>query len=81
MEPFGAYRDNIHAAMIAQILFNSNRSGQVSPAMMEDFLIRPVEEVEQEKRQSIVSLFDRLAGMSEADQLAPEAPGASPPAV
>jgi hypothetical protein len=38
LEPFGAQRDNFHAAMIATILANAHRDRKRPPVKMADFM-------------------------------------------
>lgn len=39
LEPFGAYRDNIHAAMVASIVANANRDSKRAAFKVDDFML------------------------------------------
>lgn len=41
LEPFGAIRDNIHAAMLAAITFNANRGTQEAKTLHDFLLVDP----------------------------------------
>lgn len=38
VEPFGAYRDNMHAGLIASVLVNAHRKRSARPATWRDFV-------------------------------------------
>jgi hypothetical protein len=38
LEPWGAWRDNIHSAQIAALLFNINRGKATPPATVQDYM-------------------------------------------
>ena len=40
LEPFGAWRDNYHAAMQASLLLNINRGRNSAPSKISDFMYR-----------------------------------------
>lgn len=61
LEPFGAERDNIHTAILAQLLFNAHKRAGVAAAKLEDFLLVDRQEREAQSRQNVVSFFKGLA--------------------
>ena len=40
IEPFGQYRDNLHAGMVASILYNANRGKRTKALEVSDFILR-----------------------------------------
>lgn len=42
VEPWGAERDNIHAGIVAAMVFNVHRGKDAEPRKFEDFLLREV---------------------------------------
>lgn len=48
-EPFGPERDNLHSAMICSILINQARGKKKRPVRPEQFMIKPAEDVRQNK--------------------------------
>ncbi|MEM8493216.1 MAG: DUF4035 domain-containing protein [Pseudomonadota bacterium] len=40
LEPFGSYRDNLHAGMICSLLYNANRKKTAAAMEPKDFLLR-----------------------------------------
>jgi hypothetical protein len=44
IEPFGVVRDNLHAGIIASILYNANRGKRQKSMTVDDFIIKDVYE-------------------------------------
>jgi len=56
MEPFGAFRDNYHAAMIAHLLANAHRAPNSPPIEFSQFMFRDQVE-EQRKADDLMIMF------------------------
>lgn len=62
LEPWGAMRDNIHAGIVASMLFNVNRGRAEKPRTFNDFLlITNEEEIKQTKTQQFVVALRAMA--------------------
>jgi len=54
LEPFGSWRDNWHAAIVATILANAFRSRNTSPVRLSEFMFKdPVTAREEEDLQTL----------------------------
>lgn len=60
-EPFGPVRDNIHAANIAALIFNSSRGKAQAPATVMDFML---EDPESKKQRQSAQVFGSLLAAS-----------------
>ena len=61
MQPFGPWRDNLHAAMITSAIANSNR-GRDSPAINPDeFFYRDAIAMDEWKKQKALQMFESVA--------------------
>lgn len=62
-EPWGAYRDNIHAALIARTIHNTNFKKKVT---LDDFMLRRPDRVETlsetTRRDDVFGMFKMMAG-------------------
>lgn len=61
VEPWGSMRDNMHAGMIAAMVFNVNRGDKAKPLSFQDFLLREVEQVKNIETQKFVATLRALA--------------------
>lgn len=60
IEPFGQWRDNYHAAMLATAIYNT--SGRIKkPAKINDFMIEPPQITEQRKQKEVMALMQSLS--------------------
>jgi len=60
LEPFGQWRDNYHAAILAEAIYNS--SGRIKkPAKLHDFMIEPKQVKEQRKTKEMISFMRNVA--------------------
>jgi len=64
LEPWGAWRDNFHAALIAAVTANK---GARQPVALEDFYYRDEDEASEREAQRLKSMFDLLAQPKEPD--------------
>jgi hypothetical protein len=65
LEPFGAIRDNYHAAMIATILANAHRGPRRAPVKMDEFFyVDP----ETRRERADLEMLTRLEAMSQPEQ-------------
>lgn len=48
LEPFGQYRDNLHAGQVASLIFNSNRRKHTPPLHPTDFVLKDKETKQEE---------------------------------
>lgn len=67
LEPWGPWRDNLHAAQIASILFNAHRGRNTKPSRPGDFFYRDPERVAANQRAAFWRGLDRLASESNGD--------------
>lgn len=61
VEPWGAERDNMHAAVIASLIFNANRGKDTEPRKMDDFMFREVAVVNAKETTKFVAALRALA--------------------
>lgn len=68
-EPWGPWRDNAHAGLVASVMANAFRGEKQRPYQMEDFMLLDAEDNERRKaeksargQQIFVSLMRALAG-------------------
>lgn len=66
-EPWGAFRDNIHAAQICALIANVNRKRTTPPFSHEDFMLMNAEERAQKRRRGVVAFFTNLATKRQRD--------------
>ena len=64
LEPFGAWRDNYHAALIASILANANRKPNAPPFGMHEFFYQDAQTVREKGESAAVAFFE---GLSDGD--------------
>jgi hypothetical protein len=69
LEPWGSWRDNVHAGIIASVLCNIHRSKDSDPFTYEDFLMMSQEEAqertERKRRAKAGALFNLLKSKAE----------------
>ncbi len=58
LEPFGSWRDNWHAAMVATILANAFRSSSSRPSKISDFMYIDPESAQAIRDNAAVAFFD-----------------------
>ncbi len=68
LEPFGSWRDNYHAAMIAHILAMVNSDPKKSRPRFENFFYRDHESVAQQQRGNVVRFFRSHAMRTQAEK-------------
>ena len=61
IEPFGAWRDNWHAAMIASILANANRKPNSPPIPMDEFMYTDPATAQERKDAAMIAFIEGLA--------------------
>lgn len=61
VEPWGAVRDNMHAGMIAAMVFNVNRGERTNALTFKDFMLREAEQVKDNETQKFVATLRALA--------------------
>lgn len=61
IEPFGAIRDNMHAAMITAAIVNAFRAPKTAAVSADDFMLRPAAEVKKREAAKHSKLFDAFA--------------------
>lgn len=66
LEPFGAWRDNWHAALIAAVIANVNRGKGTAPISVSEFMYqdqeaaeRKREDARRKKEAEVIAWFDR----------------------
>ena len=60
-EPWGPYRDNVHAAQLCALLANINRKKSTPAFSHEDFMLISAEERAQKRRRGVLDFFRNLA--------------------
>lgn len=60
-EPWGAFRDNVHAGMIAALIANQGRKKGTTPLTYKDFLIQDAKKSKAEKKQQFKAQLRALA--------------------
>lgn len=58
LEPFGAWRDNWHAAVIASILANVNRKPGTPPVSMADFFYTDPATAQEQKEAAMIAFIE-----------------------
>lgn len=61
LEPFGAYRDNLHAATIASIMANAHRDSKRAAFKVEDFMVVDTKTRKSKDTRDFFSAFQALA--------------------
>lgn len=61
IEPWGAWRDNLHAAQIASLIFNTNRGKDQAPVKPADFMYQDKQTTEETKKKDFVFALRSLA--------------------
>lgn len=61
LEPFGAHRDNMHAALIAMIIANSTPGRRKKSYKMEDFMLRDRNDQKQQQTAQTLNIMRVLA--------------------
>jgi hypothetical protein len=61
LEPFGAWRDNWHASMIASILANANRKPGTAPIKMSEFMYVDAETTKEKRDAEMLAFLEGKA--------------------
>jgi hypothetical protein len=61
MQPFGPWRDNMHAALIASTLANSNRPKGSAPITLDVFMYRDADDTIAWRKQKDLEAFEAIA--------------------
>jgi hypothetical protein len=61
MHPFGSERDNLHAAMLAALISNSNRAKGKPPAEVNDFMIMSQQQRKDNETQQFLAGLQAIA--------------------
>lgn len=61
-EPWGAWRDNMHAAIIAREIRRGYMKDRTAPLPLEPFLLRPIDQRQAQNRTGFVQLLRMMAG-------------------
>lgn len=60
-EPFGSYRDNIHAGLIASTFANAFRKKGTSPVSYQDFMLMDRNEHRKRQSQKFIGMLGKLS--------------------
>jgi hypothetical protein len=58
VEPFGAWRDNWHTAILATLIANSNRKPNSPPVQMREFFYIDAESAEERRDEEMVAFME-----------------------
>ena len=58
IEPFGAWRDNWHAALLASIMANANRKANSPPISMAEFFYTDPETARDRQEAAVLQFFE-----------------------
>ena len=65
LEPFGSWRDNYHAALIASILANVHRDPKSRPLRMDEFFYQDAETASEQSDNEMLAWLDAVSKKAE----------------
>lgn len=65
MRPFGSWRDNFHAALIAKTIADVNRAPNSKPIPINGFFYRDAVAIEEERKERDRLMFERISRMAD----------------
>jgi hypothetical protein len=68
LEPFGAERDNLHAAMMTAAVINVHTPKEKAPVKLDSFMIRPVKQNKTDDKKSFFEFLATHAVPKDADK-------------